>query len=146
MSSITIRHNIEVAHRLSQTPGGCQNIHGHSMWVELTIYGEKDETGKLEGIDFADAKDAFRHYLDGDFDHHLLMHEADVWAVPFGIEKMDDKLPGLKTFPGDPTTENIAGWICEWATDQFNRPCKVVVHETAVNAASTDVVYDTRAI
>jgi 6-pyruvoyltetrahydropterin/6-carboxytetrahydropterin synthase len=150
VSYIQIRHNIEVAHRLSLLEGKCQNIHGHSMWVDLKLYGAVDETGILEGIDFGTAKHFFRDYLDTTYDHRLLLNENDPWAHPaIKTEWRNDgaghgnftvgeptRLPGLSTFPGDPTTENLARWIAEWAVKTYGLPAQVKVAETSVNFAS----------
>jgi len=106
------------------------------MWVELTIYGEIDEEGILGGIEFGAAKAAFRHYLNSTYDHHLLLNKDDPWTCFMGIEEQDDHLPGLTCVPDDPTTENIARWICAWAENEFELPVRVTVHETAVNAAT----------
>ena len=131
-SFLVVRHNIEVAHRLSLTPGQCENIHGHSMWVELALGGSIDDTGKIDGLDFAKIKQYFREYLDKWFDHRLLLASIDpLLAGPNTVAAY----PGLQLTQGDPTTENIAKWIGEWARHEFNKPTKVTVHETSVNAA-----------
>lgn len=151
VTTISVRHNIEVAHRLFLTPGRCENIHGHSMWVTLSITGLMNEAGMLAGIDFGPLKKEFRGFLDTNYDHRLLLNQADPWAQPVSTE--DDHiggngdvrtLPGLKTTPGDPTTENIARWVGEWGMyDMFSRQwgysvtmLKVEVQETHVNFAS----------
>jgi 6-pyruvoyltetrahydropterin/6-carboxytetrahydropterin synthase len=131
-ATIQVRHNIEVAHRLSLLPGKCEAIHGHSMWVELELAGDIDSTGILAGLDFGAVKRAFRGYLDSQFDHRLLLNENDDLAY------LD--LPGLRTLPGDPTTELLARWIGQWAQAAFPFPQTpsglVTVRETHVNAAT----------
>jgi 6-pyruvoyltetrahydropterin/6-carboxytetrahydropterin synthase len=139
MGSVTVRHNMEVAHRLTLTPGKCQNIHGHSMWVELTITGQPDSTGKLGGLDFAVIKSLFRAHLDVTYDHHLVLNAADPWATLLAAPRIPTEpqvLPGLVTFPGDPTIENLAARIHEWAVEAFGRQCSVRVQETATNSAT----------
>lgn len=131
--SIRVRHNIEVAHRLSLLPGKCENIHGHSMWVELEITGAPDERGLSNGLDFGAVKRAFRGHLDETYDHRLLLNAADELAA------LD--LPGTRMCFGDPTTENIARWVLEWATGEFGPAAtRVDVHETHVNSATARVV------
>jgi len=157
MQAIAVKHNIEVAHRLSLLPGACQNIHGHSMIVELKIRGEVNGNGILAGLDFGAVKKEFRHYLDTVYDHHLLLNAEDPWAAQLSTDTSPpsepdhrlelQQLPGLQTFDGDPTTENIAKWIGLWAFGTFGplssqnapRHFKVTVHETAVNAAEWEV-------
>lgn len=156
MSFIVVRHNIEVAHRLFELEGNkCQNIHGHSMWVEMKLHGHLNVHGILEGLDFGSVKKAFREYLDTTYDHHLLLNKNDPWADSLGALKVltenthpNDKvqsllatsdlfesLPGLITTPGDPTTENLAKWIANWATRTFQLNVDVHVQETHVNGA-----------
>lgn len=149
MHSITVRHNIEVAHRLYLLPGRCENIHGHSIWVALTLHGEVDKNGILDGLDFGSVKSTFRSHLDEEYDHHLLLNQDDPWAGTFSLydplasDPVDgNRLPGLKIFPGDPTTENLARWIGEWSYEEFRagghhriRCVEIEVQETHVNSA-----------
>lgn len=135
-ASLLVRHNIEVAHRLSLLPGKCEAIHGHSMWVELELTGVVDDRGLLAGLDFGGVKRAFRGYLDTEFDHRLLLNASDPLAdLAFG----PGRLPGLRVCPGDPSTENIAAWVGRWALEVFGAETtggSVVVQETHVNAAT----------
>jgi 6-pyruvoyltetrahydropterin/6-carboxytetrahydropterin synthase len=138
---------MEVAHRLFELTGKCENIHGHSMWVELKLHGQINKKGILDGWDFAEVKRLFRDYLDGTYDHQLLLNQRDPFAgilyrdkghYATGESHPDYKpvtLPGLQTMNGDPTTENLAKRIAEWSVDMFQLPADVIVHETAVNAA-----------
>lgn len=129
-ATLQVRHNIEVAHRLTQLPGKCEAIHGHSMWVELDLHGELDTRGLLLGLDFGAVKKAFRGFLDDTFDHHLLLNVNDRLA--------DLDLPGAVYMAADPTTENIAQWVADWSaqTWPYVPGGRVVVRETHVNAAS----------
>jgi 6-pyruvoyltetrahydropterin/6-carboxytetrahydropterin synthase len=150
---LTVKHNIEVAHRLSMTPGKCQNIHGHSMIVELSISGAVNEAGLLvpnakatepnanKGpIEFGEMKEWFRTMLDMALDHKLLLNENDP------LRRDIAGLPGATWFPGDPTTENIAKWVYESAYKHFiqmemqpmsgRSAIVVTVHETQVNSAT----------
>lgn len=157
MSFIVVRHNIEVAHRLFELEGNkCQNIHGHSMWIEMKLYGHPNQHGILEGLDFGTVKKAFREFLDTNYDHHLLLNSKDPWAgklaspyeekwidagdtkdIKSTVYSMSDLkyLPGLKTTPGDPSTENIAKWVATWAVMNFQLKVDVHVQETHVNGA-----------
>lgn len=153
ITTLRVEHNIEVAHRLSKTPGKCQQIHGHSMWVELEMLGQGlDVTGKMVGMEYGDLKRVFRHHLDTQLDHHLLLSKDDPWAdslvktdaLARGDSVVGDHLPGLALCTDDPTTENIAKWIGEWAYMEFGeglgiQRIQIVVHETRVNAATWTV-------
>jgi 6-pyruvoyl-tetrahydropterin synthase len=146
-SSIDVTHNAEIAHRLMNLPGKCQNIHGHSLQITLTLFGELNGNGILEGLDFGTIKGAFRSYIDRNYDHHLLLNENDPFAGKFfriSDDEVDNSnvltLPGLVVFPNDPTTENLAKWIAEWASVVWLvRPISVSIRETNTNGASYTV-------
>jgi 6-pyruvoyl-tetrahydropterin synthase len=147
-SSIFVEHNAEIAHRLMNLPGKCQNIHGHSLIISLQLDGELNKNGILAGLDFGSVKKLFREYIDTRFDHHLLLNKDDPWANQLrSVDQADPdppsvhytRLPGLQTTPGDPTTENIAVWICDWAVMQFTgddiTAVNVLIRETGTNGA-----------
>lgn len=141
MQSIEIRHNIEVAHRLSLLPGKCERVHGHSMWVELEMFGEVNPKGILLGMDFGSIKSVFRAYLDEEFDHHLLLNKDDPLAALLKtVEGTELGDIGLQECKGDPTTENIALWIGDRFWGVFSPRgilgVRCTVHETSVNAAT----------
>lgn len=170
MSGIVVKHNIEVAHRLIATPGKCEAIHGHSMWVELHLGGkinpetgmlvkwEPDQghgTGHFGDLEFGAIKKSFRAHLDEQYDHRLLLNASDPFAGPIfrletmpgggefvmpeeGVATKQEFLPGLAPTIGDPTTENIARWIYEWAQGEQMPVAKVKVWETSVNMAMFD--------
>lgn len=140
-STIKVEHNIEVAHRLTKTPGKCVQIHGHSMWVEFELWGQVDNNGILNGIMYGDLKSRFRHHLDTLYDHHCLLYFEDPFVLE--CERNDIEVPGLEKCTEDPTTENIAKWIGAWGIEalvnEMKDPIprlKVTVHETRVNVAT----------
>jgi 6-pyruvoyl-tetrahydropterin synthase len=144
MAEIVLRvsHNVEIAHRLTLIPGKCENIHGHSLWITLQLSTLTDESGYALGpdgtpLEFGAAKKLFRAYLDKEWDHHLHLNEDDPWAQqlrPVDMGNFAERLPGLVTHPGDPSTENIARWIHEWACDNFKGLQLIVdIRETQSN-------------
>jgi 6-pyruvoyl-tetrahydropterin synthase len=85
-------------------------------------------------IDFGEVKCAFRKYLDETYDHKMLLNANDpLFGVlsagistvsQFGAETPDEQveLLGLVyTTVGDPTVENFAYAILEWAKNTFPR-------------------------
>lgn len=139
--SISVRHNVEMAHRLFLTPGNCEQIHGHSWDVKLTLTGLVDNNGLLSGINFTELKKTLREYLDKTFDHRVLLNPADPLAGKLHVADSEGwfTLPGLQTMPsGDPTTENFAETIGRYIQTnlygEFSAIC-VNVMETSVNFA-----------
>lgn len=164
MPALEVNEYIQVAHRLTLMPGKCQQIHGHSMRVFLKLYVEYGPDGyaykpydqNKEMIDYGVIKEAFRKHLNDNYDHRLLLNEADPWAQPVfmvnvdepGIEGTEAKLvqhekqkflPGLRTCPGDPTTENLSKWIAEWAHYEFDMDGEVRIEETTTNAVACGI-------
>lgn len=138
---IELLHNIEIAHRLYFMPGKCQQIHGHSMKVRLTLHGHPNTDGVFESLDFSDVKKRFRGYLDEYYDHKLLLNERDPFAKPLTFQLGPNEgdivtasLPGLVTMQGDPTTENLVQQIGWWAIGEFKLPCDIHIQETGTNA------------
>ena len=153
---LKISHNMEIAHRLSLEPGKCQQIHGHGMQVELILLAEQGPNGIAvnsahQPMEFGAMKRMFREYIDTKYDHHLVLNEDDPWArllfkvkddpeaaehpELYQIETQGGKLPGLVTVPGDPTVENLAKWVAEWACGNYR--CDVIcrIDETKTNGA-----------
>lgn len=151
---LRIRHNAEIAHRLSQDTGKCRQIHGHGLQIELVLLVSEGPDGMAvnqiqETLEFGAMKKKFRFHIDTTYDHHLLLNEKDPWAQPFNLHDplVDDtvngkSLPGLVTVPGDPTVENIAKWIAEWGCRVFC--CDVIcrVEETATNGAEAMYLFN----
>jgi 6-pyruvoyltetrahydropterin/6-carboxytetrahydropterin synthase len=146
--SIFVKHNAEVAHRLSQLPGKCQQIHGHSLQftIELRVSIDR-QTGIARGfdaepgwavLDFGTVKQKVRQYIDDQFDHHLLLNAEDPLLTPAVTDRgVEETYPGAMTMPGDPTIENIAKWVGEWVNDAFGViGIEVRVDETNTNGAT----------
>jgi 6-pyruvoyl-tetrahydropterin synthase len=134
-------HNAEIAHRLCcALPGTkCENIHGHSLHLELTLEGPKDDKGLMAGIDFADLKRVFRRYLDEEWDHRLHLHKEDPWARSLLAEGdyhhpiTGSHLPGLVVHEGDPTTENMAQEMFEFMHANWSQVVELDIRETQTN-------------
>jgi 6-pyruvoyl-tetrahydropterin synthase len=144
---LKIRHNMEVAHRLLNDNGKCQQIHGHGMQIELLLLCAEGQDGMAVNsagyvMEFGRLKKEFREHIDTTYDHHLLLNQADPWAETFYLhDTLEDDpvdgrtLPGLVTVPGDPTVENLCKWIAEWACKQFKVDTICRIDETLTNGA-----------
>jgi len=148
--TIFVKHNAEIAHRLSQLPGKCQQIHGHSLQFTIELRVAVDENGIArtgEGgfqLDFAYVKSVVRRYIDEQFDHHLLLNAEDPLVYRPEIPNQEGTLlnpetyyPGLVTMPGDPTIENIAMWVGQYLVDVINpKGIEIRIDETNTNGAT----------
>ena len=143
MFTLSFDHNFETAHRFTHPESSekCRSIHGHSWRVIVDVESPTlDERGMV--VEFGDFKRAWRGFVDGHVDHHLVLNAND--PVMHAIREI---LPESRilSLPFDPTTENLARWLFERAeavlaevvagekTDV--RVSRIRVEETAVNAA-----------
>jgi len=158
---LKIRHNMEIAHRLSKDTTKCKQIHGHGMQIELAFENlEMGENGMAvtrfgSVMEFGSMKRKFRDHIDNMYDHHLVLNETDPFAGPIyrivgipiqteGKVEFDGEqtfLPGLTTCPGEPTVENLAMWIGEWAAATFQSDVLCAIEETKTNGAVVRVVW-----
>ncbi|MFA5103653.1 MAG: 6-carboxytetrahydropterin synthase QueD [Candidatus Margulisiibacteriota bacterium] len=105
MYEITIEDTFASAHQLVGYEGPCENIHGHTWKVEVSLKGDNlDKLGML--FDFKKAKNVLKDILSG-FDHKNLNE--------------------LKYFVKEnPTAENIARTIYDLYSDKMKivgAPC-----------------------
>jgi 6-pyruvoyltetrahydropterin/6-carboxytetrahydropterin synthase len=143
-TSATIRHNFETAHRLPHIGGKCQNLHGHSWWVEVTVVGEPGEDGIV--IEFGAFKASLRTWIDVHLDHGSMLGADDdlvpaLRAVGSKVFVFDVAEPsdGLRW----PTVENVAELLRRVTEASIReegwtgvRVARVHVQETHVNAAA----------
>jgi 6-pyruvoyltetrahydropterin/6-carboxytetrahydropterin synthase len=163
MHSISIRHNFEAAHRLPHLKGKCQSVHGHSFWAEVTIGTDVRLPASGIVVEYAEAKQFVRNWIDRFWDHGILLGAQDplVKAAKAGeyagASDVTDLLGKTYLFGGRlagdwPTVETLA-WhlgviVANWCRDR-NVPnverdtrgphlvCEqVTIRETAVNAAT----------
>jgi 6-pyruvoyl-tetrahydropterin synthase len=99
-----------------------------------------------ETLEFGDMKKKFREHIDTTYDHHLILNNDDPWAQVFDLHDplKDDpiqgkRLPGLVTVEEDPTVENLAKWIAEWAAGTYKCDAICRLEETKTNGA--EVMY-----
>lgn len=106
----TIVHDfvVEAAHYLPNVPPGhrCGRVHGHNYRIELHVCGPVEEPAGWV-MDFGELETLARPHL-AKLDHHLL-----------------NDVPGL----GNPTAENIAGWLWKQLGSTLPLLAAVVVHE-----------------
>lgn len=77
---ITKEFKFEMAHALKGYDGPCQNIHGHSYELKVTVSGNPivDESNPKLGMvmDFGDLKKIMRDTIVDVFDHALVLNNA----------------------------------------------------------------------
>lgn len=114
MYELMVKLHFSAAHRVEDYPGNCERLHGHNWVVKVYVKSETlDNLGMV--IDFRVLKEKSREVISR-LDHHFLNE-----VPPF------DKI--------NPTAENIARWIYDELTKEFE-PSKVVVYESDDSSAS----------
>ncbi|NQV53756.1 MAG: 6-carboxytetrahydropterin synthase QueD [Flavobacteriales bacterium] len=108
MISITKIFGFEAAHAISNHPGKCRNVHGHSYALHVTI--SSDQLNEQEMImDFHDLKVMVKEHVVGRLDHALILSRKGELAEEFANHT--GKLTWLDR---EPTAECMLSLIVEW--------------------------------
>ncbi len=117
-------------HRLLDYGGKCSHLHGHNARVEVVLEGPAlDPRGML--VDFAEIKNALRTWIDAELDHRMILCQRDP-ALPL----LRDLREPVHVLPGNPTAENIAALIFDYARRQGFPVQEVTVWETPHSSAT----------
>jgi 6-pyruvoyltetrahydropterin/6-carboxytetrahydropterin synthase len=130
MFRVTQQIDFCYGHRLLNYEGKCKFLHGHNGRAVISLEGEKlDERGML--VDFTDIKRSLRGWIDGTLDHRMILHRDDP-LLPL--------LKGLNepvyVIAHNPTAENIARLIFEYAQQQGFPVVEVALWETRNSSAA----------
>ncbi len=130
MFRVTQQIDFCYGHRLLNYDGKCKYLHGHNGRAVISLEGETlDERGML--VDFTDIKRSLRGWIDDALDHKMILHRDDP-VLPL--------LHGLKqpvyVIPHNPTAENIARLIFEYAQQQGFPVVEVELWETRHSRAA----------
>jgi len=102
----------EMAHRLANHTGGCENIHGHSYRLVVEVQGQPDESGMV--IEFAVIRQCVRPVIDS-LDHAFFCQDTDRIMLDFLTTN------GMKhvVVPFPTTVENLTTWVAEQIADSI---------------------------
>jgi 6-pyruvoyltetrahydropterin/6-carboxytetrahydropterin synthase len=124
MFQVSRQIDFSYGHRLLGYEGKCKHLHGHNAEVLITLEAaDLDKQGMV--LDFTEIKKTVSRWVDEHLDHRMLLH-------------CDDPLAPLLQAAGEPmflinanpTAENLARLISEYATDQGFPVVEVRFHET----------------
>lgn len=151
---ITRAFHIDVGHRVYGHESKCAHLHGHRYVIFVTLRTTHlDSLGRV--VDFGDMKDTIGTWLDRNWDHGLVLFEADpfveLFACPPHQSPVEDKQSALvanlakqKLFilPANPTAENLARYLVDEVIPELCLPgihcTRVTVQETPNCSASAD--------
>lgn len=110
---VTKRVSFDMAHRITNHKGKCQNIHGHTYSMEVELEGpivNGPETGRSdEGMvmDFGDLKTILDKYIVQMYDHSTMIWKEDKLLYPF-FKELQDKGFNVHIMDFPTTAENMA--------------------------------------
>ncbi len=111
-------------HRLLNYEGKCKNLHGHNGLAVITLEAPSlDPLGMV--ADFSDIKKFVSPWIDAELDHRMILHKDDPYA-PILMAHGDP----VKLFDRNPTAENIAKYIFDYAKSGNFPVSSVVLWET----------------
>lgn len=128
MISITKEFTFETAHRISNHPGACKHIHGHSYRLLVTVSADQIKENDMI-IDFKDLKQIVNDEVIDFFDHALLLkrnEENSKFSQP-----LDSKIFWMEF---EPTVERLIDYIRIQIQQALNEPVflkKLKLFETA---------------
>lgn len=106
MISITRIFRFEAAHALYKYPGSCQNIHGHSYELHVTVQARRAVEDYVPGlgiiIDFKDLKMHVQEAVIKALDHKLILSKAYLAKTKCVFSSNE-----LVVFDFEPTAENL---------------------------------------
>lgn len=130
---ITKEFDFETAHALDGYDGKCQDIHGHSYHLKITLIGEPTTDVSLSDcgmvIDFGDVKKIVREYVYEEFDHRLILRNDSRFK---GLELSNSR---TRYVDYQPTCENMLIDIVTMIQKQLKS--KVILHSAFLRETAT---------
>jgi len=105
--SCSVKVHFDAAHRLIGHKGKCNNLHGHTYSLEVTVVADKlDELGMV--VDFSILKGEIKSWIDTYFDHNVILwsQDKDLGESIAAVTKQK-----IYYMPYNPTAENMAFYL-----------------------------------
>lgn len=133
---MSFKYRFESAHRFVFSDRECSTPHGHTWYATLNLIAATEDLNENNMVeDFAVLKKGWRKFITTVADHSFF-YNCDDPILPT-LKMHIPNFRGLP-FPGDPTTEMIAGLFFIKASalcENFPvRPFSVIIHETPTNS------------
>ena len=107
---ITRMHEICAGHRVLGHENKCAFLHGHAYVFLLTCESTNDQLDKIgRVIDFSVIKTRLCDWLEHNWDHKMLLFEADPLCAVLA-----DHGQAVVKLPTNPTAENLAAMMVEF--------------------------------
>jgi 6-pyruvoyltetrahydropterin/6-carboxytetrahydropterin synthase len=133
---ITKIFHFEMAHALEGYDGLCQNIHGHSYTLRVTVTGTPIEDSKSSKngmiIDFSDLKQIVKDSITNKYDHALVLNSKTDIAV---INTLRNHYNKIVIVDYQPTSEQL---LMDFADILQNvLPQNAILHSLRLNETET---------
>ena len=130
MYSVTKRIDFCYGHRLLDYDGACKHPHGHNAVAEIEVRTDSlDARGMV--CDFSDIKLVVKQWIDGQFDHKMILRHDDPLVQP--LQQLGEPVFVLDS---NPTVEQIARLIFDHVREQGFPVVSVKVWETPTSFAT----------
>ncbi len=130
MHKVTKQIHFCYGHRLLRYDGECRHLHGHNGKVEIEVASEDlDYRGMV--VDFGDITKVIKSWIDQQLDHKMLLCKED----PL-LQVLNELKEPCFVMDANPTAENIAKLIYDYAVSQGLPVSEVRLWETATSFAS----------
>ncbi|MCL2131696.1 MAG: 6-carboxytetrahydropterin synthase [Lentimicrobiaceae bacterium] len=105
---ITKLFSFEMAHALENHDGMCQNLHGHSYKLRVTVMGEPASNGDSPKVgmlmDFSDLKNIVNRHIIEKYDHALVLKSTTDNQV---VEVLKKQYQKIEVTDYQPTSEQL---------------------------------------
>ena len=129
MYTVIREMHFSYGHRLLGYEGKCRHLHGHNGRLEVHISTpELNDKGMV--MDFDEVKRRIQNWVDTELDHRMLLSKLDP-AVK-ALKALNEPVVEVDF---NPTAENIARMILEYARGQGIPVVEVRLWETSVSSA-----------
>ena len=117
-------------HRLLRYEGKCRWLHGHNAKVEVELSSSAlDPRGMV--ADFSEVKQKLQGWIDSTLDHRMILNQED----PL-LKQLSGLQEPFVSLPANPTAENLARHIFDYAKAQGFPVSEVRLWETPTSFAS----------
>jgi 6-pyruvoyltetrahydropterin/6-carboxytetrahydropterin synthase len=124
MFRVTREFHFCYGHRLLNYDGKCKYLHGHNGKAIVTLEGPQlDALGMV--MDFSQMKKVLQKWIDDTIDHKMMLHRDD----PV-LKYLQERNEPVVVLDVNPTAENIAKLICDYAISQGFPVTEVKLWET----------------
>jgi len=130
MFQVTREINFCYGHRLLDYAGKCSRLHGHNGRVLITLAASGlDQQGMV--LDFTEIRRVVQSWVDEQLDHRMILRRDDPAVAALAALGEPRFL-----MDANPTAENLARLICDYATSRGFQAVEVQLWETPYSCAA----------